>query len=104
MPLTIYKRGGVWHYRGTVAGHRLRGSTRTASKETAQRLAAEIEAKQWKSGFDGPEAVLTFSQAAALYISAEKSDRFIKRISVHWKDTLIRDITAGGVRQSALIL
>ena len=41
MPLKVYKRGGIWHYRGTVAGRRLRGSTGTASKEIAQRIASE---------------------------------------------------------------
>ena len=43
MPLKLFKRGKIWHYRGTVAGRLLRGSTKTASKETAQRIAADKE-------------------------------------------------------------
>jgi hypothetical protein len=44
MPLKLYKRGKVWHYRGTVAGRRIRGSCKTADQATAARAAAEIEA------------------------------------------------------------
>lgn len=30
-------RGGIWHYRGTVAKRRLRGTTGTARKEIVDR-------------------------------------------------------------------
>jgi integrase len=104
MPLKLYQRGGVWHYRGTVAGRRLRGSTKTAHKETASRLVAEIEGRQWKHRLDGPQAVLTFAQAALLYRSADKPTRFLDRIEDYWKDTLVKNITRGAIRQSALTL
>ena len=99
MPLRIYQRGGVWHYRGTVAGRRLRGSTKTASKEIASRIAAAIEGRQWKCHLDGPQAVLTFAQAALLYRSANKPTRFLERIEDYWKDTLVKDISRGAIRQ-----
>jgi len=102
MPIKIYKRGEIWHYRGTVAGRRIRGSTKTADKKIAQRIAAELESQQWKGHLDGPGAVLTFSQAAILYLQAGKSDRFIARISDHWRDTLVKDITPGAVRAAAI--
>lgn len=101
MPLKIFKRGDVYHYRGTVAGRRLRGSTKATDKEIATRAAAEIEARQWKRNFDGPEAVLTFSQAAIKYLAAGKQARFLPRISAYWKDTLVKDMTPGGIIQSA---
>jgi integrase len=104
MSLTLYKRGGIWHYRGTVAGRRLRGSTSTSIKEQAEQKAAIIETQQWKSHIAGPEAVVTFAQAAMLYRSSGKSARFLSAIEDHWKDTLVKDITAGGIRQSALTL
>lgn len=104
MPLTIYKRGGIWHYRGTVAGRRLRGSTGTASKETAQRIAAERETQEWRGRLDGPAAVLTFAKAAILYRSSEKSTRFLDRLEDYWKDALVKKISSGAVRQSAIIL
>lgn len=32
MPLKVYKRDGIWHYRGTVAGRRLQCSTHTRTR------------------------------------------------------------------------
>lgn len=102
MPLKIYKRGEVYHYRGTVAGQRLRGSTGTASKEIAQQIAARAEARAWKSDLNGPESVLTFADAAAFYRQAGKSERFLARVEDYWKDTLVKDITGGAIRQAAI--
>lgn len=104
MSLSIYLRGEVWHYRGTVAGRRLRGSTGTSDKRTAQRIAAEREAREWKSSLDGPEAVLTFAQAAILYRSANKATRFLVRLEDHWKNTTVKSISGGAIRQCALKL
>ena len=104
MPLKIYKRGDIWHYRGSVAGRRLRGSTGTADKATAQRLVSDIEARQWKGHLDGPAAVLTFAQAAILYRKAGKPTRFLKPIEDYWRDTLVKDMTPGAIRQSAIEL
>lgn len=104
MPLKIFKRGAIWHYRGTVAKRRLRGSTGAASKETAQRIAAEIEARHWKGHLDGPASVLTFAQAAMLYRAAHKSDRFLRPIEDYWRDTPVNAINGGAIRQSAITL
>lgn len=104
MPLKIYKRGDIWHYRGTVAGRRIRGSTKTSSKEVAQRLVSDKESTEWKGRLDGPGAVLTFADAAILYQKAGKSGRFLRPIITFWKDTLIKDITPGAIRNSALTL
>jgi integrase len=103
MPLKLYRRGKIWHYRGTVAGRLLRGSTKTASKETAQRVASKLEQGAWDGHLD-PKSVLTFSQAAMLYRQAEKSDRFLRKIEDFWKDTPVRDMTAGAIRASAITL
>jgi integrase len=104
MPLKIYRRGEIWHYRGTVAGRRLRGSCGTADKATAQRIAAEKEARQWKGRLDGPEAVLTFAQAATTYRRAGKPTRFLSKVEDFWKDAPVKAITGGAIRQSALVL
>lgn len=101
MPLTVYQRGNTWHYRGTVAGRRLRGTTETEDKKTAERIAAEIEAQGWKSHLDGPESVLTFAQAAILYRDAGGSTLGLEQVEDHWKDTLVKNITAGAVIQAA---
>jgi integrase len=104
MPLKIFKRGEIWHYRGTVAGQRLRGSTGATDKTIALRIAAEREAREWKRGLDGPAAVLTFAQATALYRSARKPERFILPILDYWKNTPVREITAGAIRASCVTL
>lgn len=44
------------------------------------------------------------AQAAIAYRAAQKSTRFLAKIEDHWKDTLLRDITGGAIRQSALTL
>lgn len=104
MPHEIYKRGEIWHYRGTVSGRRLRGTCGTSDKGIAQRVAAEAEAKQWKRHLDGPGAQVTFAQATLAYLDAEKPSRFIAKVAAHWKDTAIREITSGGIKQSAITL
>lgn len=104
MPLTIHKRGKTWHFRGTVAGRRLRGTTGTEDKAEASRFAANVEAREWKRSVDGPQAVLTFAQAAMLYRAAGKSTRFLEKVEDHWKDTLVRDISAGAIRQASIDL
>jgi len=104
MPLTLYRRGRIWHYRGTLGSKRLRGSTKTESEEAAQRVIYELEGRYWRVRFDGPEAVLTFAQAASVYRSAHKSERFLRRIEDHWKDTPIKQMTAGAIRQSSFTL
>jgi integrase len=104
MSLKLYQRGKVWHYRGTVAGRRLRGSCKTADKAIASRQVAEIEAREWKCNFDGPQAVLTFAQAAIMYRAAGKSGRFLAKVEDYFKDTLVKDIKAGTIKQMAMTL
>lgn len=104
MPLKIYRRGPIWHYRGTVAGRRLRGSTGTTDKDIAARIAAERETTGWKCHIDGPASVLTFAQAAMLYRAAGKPTRFLEKVEDHWRDTLVKDISPGGIRQAAIDL
>lgn len=104
MPLKIYKRGEVWHYRGTIAGRRVRGTTETADKARAQRIAAEREQREWTRHLDGPGSTLTFADAAIAYREAGKPTRFLERVEDHWKDTLVKDITSQSVRAAAIKL
>ncbi len=106
MSLKLFIRDGICHYRGTVAGRRLRGSTKIPKKhkDLAARKIAEIEAREWKCSVDGPQAVLTFAQAALLYRAAGKSSRFLDRVEDHFKEVLVKDITAGRIRQMAIEL
>lgn len=77
MPLKLFKRGKIWHYRVTVAGRRLRGSTGTVDKKVAERIRAEAKAEAWKCRFDGPEARLTMAKAFVAYLDDGGEDRFI---------------------------
>ena len=104
MPIKIYRRGNVWHYRGSVAGRRLRGTTGASEREDAEVIAAKIESRAWQSHIHGPETIITFAKAAILYRQAGKSVRYLEQVSAHWKDTLVRDITPGLVRQAALTI
>jgi integrase len=106
MPLKIYRRPGstVWQYRGTLAGRRFRGSTGASDKETATRIASEIENKFWKRGLDGKEKALTWPKAVALYLAAGKQSRFVAPLVRHWRDAKIADMNAGSIRQSAIDL
>jgi integrase len=115
MPLKLFKRKtrdgrGIWHYRGTIiVGDRLRGTTGTTDRKIAARIVSEIENRHHKRHLDGPQEVLTFPQAVALYEKAGKardkrSERYIAKLEDHWKNAKIKDMSAGGIRQSAIDL
>lgn len=107
MPLKVNKRGKTYHYSGTVAGRRLRGSTGTSDKARAERIASEAESAEWKRCLDGPGAVLTFAKASILYraagkMSTKRQIKYLEKIEDYWKNTLVKDMTAGAIRQSAI--
>lgn len=101
MPLKIKRRGRFWHYSGTVNGRRLRGTTGATDKAIAERIAAEIEASEWRRHLDGPGADLTMERAMLNYLDAGKPDRFLGPIAEHFKGTLIAHINPEIVRQGA---
>jgi integrase len=107
MPLRLYKRktrdgGYIWHYRGTVAGDRLRGTTETANRKIAERTVSEIENRHHKGRLFDPEEVLTFPQAVALYLKAGKPEKYLGKIEDYWKDAKVKTMTAGAITQSAI--
>lgn len=103
MPLNLYRRGKIWHYRGAVDGDYLRGSTGTADRKEATRIAAEVTTEQFK-GRSIASGQLTFPRAVALYLKAGKSDDYLDKLEDYWKNTRIRKMTAGAIRQSAIDL
>lgn len=104
MPIKVYRRKGsnIYSYRGTVAGRRLRGTTETTDKIRAERIASQKETDEWNHRLDGPKTVLTFAKASMLYRAAGKEPRFLEPIENYWKDTLVKDMKAGAIRQSAI--
>lgn len=104
MPLKLKKRGEIWWYSGTVAGRRLRGSTKTTQKLEAQRIANEIESAEL-AGRRDPGAALTFAQAAIEYRAHRSTTpRYLEMVEDYWKDTPVRDITKGTLKRAALVL
>jgi integrase len=106
MPLKLFLRNETWHYRGTVAHRRLRGSTGVsrANKETAEQVLVQIEERVWRGRLYGPGSVLTFAQAAILYRAARKPLRYLAIVEDYWKDTPIKELTAGKIRASCMEL
>ncbi len=106
MPLKLYQRNGIWNYRGTIGPaerrSRLRGSCYTSDKDIAARQIAEIETNYWKGHFDSPAAILTFERAALMYLDAGRPSRFLDPIRKHFAGVLIKDISAGKIRQMAI--
>ena len=102
MPLTLTRRGQIWHYRGTVAKRRISGSTGATDKQIAQRIAAEAERAEWRRHLDGPGASVTYAHAVSAYTDAEKQTRFLLASLDHFKDTLVGQITEGAVKQFAI--
>lgn len=103
MPLRLRKRGEVWHYSGTVAGRRLRGSTRTALKDQAEIIANEAERRFLKGSRD-PGSVLTFAQAAIEYRKERGAKRYLELVEDYWRDTPVGEITSGSVTRAAIEL
>lgn len=103
MPLKLKKRGEIWHYTGTVAGRRLRGSTKTSQKVEAERIANEVESRELQGRRD-PGSVLTFAQAAIEYRKSGKAPRYLDLVEDHWRDTPVREITRGAMRRAAIDL
>jgi integrase len=108
MPLKLYRRDGIWHYRGTIGPtgrrQRLRGSCKTGEKDIAARQVAEIEKRYWDGHFDGPGAILTFDKAAALYLAAGKSPRFLEPVRNYLKNMLVKDIKPATLQEMAMEL
>ena len=103
MPLKLRKRGEIWHYFGTVAGRRLRGSTKTALKDEAEHIANEAERRALKGRRD-PGSVLTFAQAAIEYRKVHGEPRYLVGVEDYWKDTLVKDITRGALKRAAVAI
>jgi integrase len=58
----------------------------------------------WRRGLDGKEKALTWPKAAALYIGAGKSSRYLTSLTRYWGDAKIADINAGSIRQAGIDL
>ncbi len=114
MPLKLFKRktrdgGFVWHYRGTVDGRFLRGSTGTAQRKIAAQIASEVEAANWKRRLNSEGEDLRFPTAVEHYEKSRRGNdlrtaRYIAKLEDYWRNTKVKDMTPGTIRQSAIDL
>jgi len=107
MPFKLFKRfkrdgSFIWHYRGATTDDYLRGSTGTADRRKAARIAASIETRANEGGLPAGKGTLTFPQAVTLYLKAGKPDDYLDKILDYWKNTKVKSIKAGAIRQSAI--
>lgn len=98
MGLKVKKRGEFWWIYGTVAGQRIRRSTRTTCEEAARRIAAETEARRQKAALYGADQEATFADACVSYIKNGGETRFLKPILEHFKDSRLATIKPGHIR------
>lgn len=109
MPLTLYQRGKIWHYRGTIEGERFRGTTGAQRKDEARRKLAEISCRKHEEVRQKREAekageVFTFAKAAIIYRRAGKPSRFVEAVEDYWKNDPVSSITGGRIKQAAIEL
>jgi len=104
MPLKLKKRGEIWHYAGTVAGRRLRGSTKTTQRAEAEKIANQVERRWLDRDRYGIASTLTFAQASIEYRKQGRIPRYLEMVEDHWQDTPIKDITGGAIRRAAIAL
>lgn len=93
----LYQRGRVWWLDGTVAGQRIRESTRETDRGKAEAVKARRVLEERRRAEFGDEAVITFGAAAGIYLDAGKSDRYLKPIFMKWEKRLIKNIKPGNV-------
>lgn len=99
--LKIHQRGGIWHIRGTVAGRRIRASTGTRDRDTAERIRAETEARAHRQHLYGAGQETTFADAALIYQQAGKSRRYLAPLIRKIGKRRIDSITPGEIRMLA---
>lgn len=104
MSLKLKRRGEIWHYTGTVAGRRLRGSTKTSQRAEAEKEANRVETKWLERDRYGIADTLTFAQAAIEYRKEKGEKRFLVMVEDYWKDMPVKDITRGALRRAAITL
>ncbi len=101
MQLVLFKRGKIWHYRGTIGGQRLRKSTRAEKRSDAEKIAIRVQHKAWQTYVEGPKATLTFTDATQHYREAGKSQRFLSALERYWGERRVMDIMPGDVLLAA---
>ncbi len=72
MPLTLTRRGTVWHIVGTVAGRRIRQSAGTSDRALADAARIKLENELLVRSIHGEKGFVTFGEAADSYLRSER--------------------------------
>jgi len=102
MKLVLFWRGESAYVRGTTPdGKRIREPLKTKDKKRAEELRAAMEARIWKEHLYGPEAVMTFKEAAEHYIADGGDSRFLNKVPDGFSQTTLGKIVPMAVRKAA---
>jgi len=102
----VYKRKGsdIWQYEFTVDGERYRKSSKTRDKRIAEDIAIKHEERVRRAAVHGEEAVLTFPECVAEYLSDGRDSRFMAPLIKHFRKWKVKDITGPEIRKAAKII
>lgn len=106
--LQLYRRGKIWHVRGTVKvpgqkiGIRVRESTGHARLREAEAYRDSLREAIIERSLYGAAATATFSTAVMIYLEKGGEKRFLKPIHDRFGHERLKDITADKVSAFAL--
>ena len=106
--LTLYKRGAIYHVRGTIkipgqkTGLRVRESTGYARLRDAEDYRDKLRKEKLEHAVNGPATTATFATAVIMYLEKGGEKRFLKPILERFGQMRLRDITADKVSAFAL--
>ncbi len=100
---------GIFQIRGTVLGQPVRESTFETDPDRAEIVRRKTEQDIHKSKADGPAAVVTFGEAVVDYLDEnpmleDQDKRHVRRLTEHFRDTLLKDIDQLAVQKAAKAL
>lgn len=101
MGLKVVWRNGHAYAAGTVQGRRIRQSLGTGDPEQAEEARAALEAKAWRQGLYGDEAVRTFEDAALSYLENGGEGRFMAPLIRYFRGVRLASIKPGHVIEAA---
>lgn len=102
MSIKAYKRpSGFYHLRGTYLGVRVDQSAGTRSREHAEILAAKTQDEIFERYVKGPQAVTTFAEAAADYLTGGGERRYMKPLIEHFALTRLTEIDQASLDRAA---
>ncbi len=102
--LKLKKVESVWHVHGTIAGKRIRKSTGTDNRQSAQKELRRLEREAWEESHAPQVKQVAFEDAALAYIEQGGEMRFLAPVLTHFKGVDIVTIKSGHIHDAARTL